>query len=122
MDLEDYKPRHNNYAPLREAHQEQALGEEPTRPETHYGERYAQGQGDYVSETTAARQNDRMINSEYYAAAQGNSSDRSEPKLEKAEQTDEKKNVYQELAQEVKEQQKQDSPDRQQERQAELGD
>ena len=40
----------------------------------------------------------------------------------KAEQADEKKSVYQELAQKVAEQQKQDSPDLAQQRQAELGD
>lgn len=56
---------------------------EPTRPEQHYGERYAQGVGDYVSETQAARQNDAMINREYYAHARAEEQ-RTEPHREQA--------------------------------------
>jgi hypothetical protein len=62
---------------------------EPTRPEEHYGARYAQGVGDYVSETTAARQNDEMINREYRAHDRSAQKDL-EQHIEKAapEQTD----------------------------------
>ena len=42
---------------------------EPTRPEGHPGERYAVGQLDYVSETTAALKNDARINRDYYEHA-----------------------------------------------------
>jgi hypothetical protein len=92
--MENYTPRHNDYAPLRAMHEEpstdrteepiaeeasvqneptletaQAPDLEPERPEKHYGQAgYAQGDGDYVSETIAATKNDQMINHEYHAA------------------------------------------------------
>jgi hypothetical protein len=95
MDLEDYKPRHNDYGSLRDIHQEQqqstvesdkpvrepapvqtqptsenTQAPEPVRPEEHYDQSYARGRGDYVTETRAATWNDRMINADYYAAQQ----------------------------------------------------
>ena len=39
---------------------------EPNRPNGHYGRGYAQGNGDYVSETLAAKSNDDMINKKAY--------------------------------------------------------
>jgi hypothetical protein len=41
--------------------------QEPTRPEIHYGQRMAEGRGDYVSETRAAGERDRQVNREFYA-------------------------------------------------------
>src|ERR1700679_1543538 len=52
-------------ATARELLERHIAEQEPTRPEDR-GAHYAQGVGDYVSETTAARINDAMINREYH--------------------------------------------------------
>ncbi len=48
---------------------EHHIESEPIRPEGAQKIRYAQGVGDYVSETTAARENDAIINREFHAHA-----------------------------------------------------
>jgi hypothetical protein len=52
-------------ATARELLERHVAEQEPTRPEDR-GARYAQGVGDYVTETTAALKNDAMINREYH--------------------------------------------------------